>query len=636
MLCLKLSGERANLLEKGSYRSAFESAISELKKNSIGLVQTVKTYADQFDNPAGTVMRDFYIQEIQLACEEISRLVNLRIILDDSLFPPGDLSLSLACVKEALQAGKMGAYVDEEIKKQLSSNFDKLIEEGQRILENCDNLESLEKTQKLISESKKEVKKVEELACKLQENPEDKTAELAYGVACEELLENIFRLDEDYKNTLTSQRERYALSLSESSHLIMDAAAAGDSKGVETIATQFYKDAEVLDKVAKTVASVTEDGLKSAAVLQAAANLSKYHPVFLAAYKLCPRTGNAADLQRAAQTQEEWLHRYDELLIAMDRATPTFAGSIAVAEELFYKAADQTQAACEKGDQQGFLRAKQKVQFIEGRLQSLLERELTASGGLETKTGSSESDLKKALDQVAAISLSSMDNFIAVYSGIKVEGLLRPAKAVIRLKDAGEAKKMEAPSEGGDQQTRIVREDKVIIFEQMKRLRTADNIIGKAAQGLHQAVSRWDDHENDLISTMKKISENFARLSILKDEVLKKTELIEVSRFIVEDARKAASMASELAKHCVDKRLAQDLQTRVIQADTLSTQLKILSTVKASIPDDQQADQQLSVSAQNLMNVCKGLLSEAHSCAIKCPQSSALIQKWRTVEYKFQ
>jgi hypothetical protein len=40
-------------------------------------------------------------------------------------------------------------------------------------------------------------------------------------------LENIFRLDEDYKNTLTSQRERYALSLSESSHLIMDAAAAG-------------------------------------------------------------------------------------------------------------------------------------------------------------------------------------------------------------------------------------------------------------------------------------------------------------------------------------------------------------------------------------------------------------------------
>jgi hypothetical protein len=47
---------------------------------------------------------------------------------------------------------------------------------------------------------------------------------------------------------------------------------------VETIATQFYKDAEVLDKVAKTVASVTEDGLKSAAVLQAAANLSKYHP----------------------------------------------------------------------------------------------------------------------------------------------------------------------------------------------------------------------------------------------------------------------------------------------------------------------------------------------------------------------
>jgi hypothetical protein len=46
--------------------------------------------------------------------------------------------------------------------------------------------------------------------------------------------------------------------------------------------------------------------------------------VFLAAYKLCPRTGNAADLQRAAQTQEEWLHRYDELLIAMDRCLRHF------------------------------------------------------------------------------------------------------------------------------------------------------------------------------------------------------------------------------------------------------------------------------------------------------------------------
>lgn len=100
-----------------------------------------------------------------------------------------------------------------------------------------------------------------------------------------------------------------------------------------------------------------------------------------------------------------------------------------------------------------------------------------------------------------------------------------------------------------------------------------------------------------------------ARLSELvhQDSKGSKRELIATAKLIAEASEDVTRIAKALARECTDKRIRTNLLQVCERIPTIGTQLKILSTVKATMlgaqgsDEDREATEMLVGNAQNLM-----------------------------------
>lgn len=100
-----------------------------------------------------------------------------------------------------------------------------------------------------------------------------------------------------------------------------------------------------------------------------------------------------------------------------------------------------------------------------------------------------------------------------------------------------------------------------------------------------------------------------ARLSelVLSDSRGSKRELIATAKKIAEASEDVTRLAKELARQCTDRRIRTNLLQVCERIPTIGTQLKILSTVKATMlgaqgsDEDREATDMLVGNAQNLM-----------------------------------
>lgn len=100
-----------------------------------------------------------------------------------------------------------------------------------------------------------------------------------------------------------------------------------------------------------------------------------------------------------------------------------------------------------------------------------------------------------------------------------------------------------------------------------------------------------------------------ARLSelVLSDSRGSKRELIATAKKIAESSEDVTRLAKELARQCTDRRIRTNLLQVCERIPTIGTQLKILSTVKATMlgaqgsDEDREATEMLVGNAQNLM-----------------------------------
>ncbi len=128
-----------------------------------------------------------------------------------------------------------------------------------------------------------------------------------------------------------------------------------------------------------------------------------------------------------------------------------------------------------------------------------------------------------------------------------------------------------------------------------------------AAHDLHQEVKQWSSKDNDIISAAKKMALLMAKLSqLVGEDANSKRELIACAKAIAEASDEVTRIAKELARECTDKRMrtvSQIVSKLKIHASikktpefflqtllqvceripTIATQLKILSTVKATM-----------------------------------------------------
>lgn len=146
-----------------------------------------------------------------------------------------------------------------------------------------------------------------------------------------------------------------------------------------------------------------------------------------------------------------------------------------------------------------------------------------------------------------------------------------------------------------------------------------------AARGLHQEVRQWSSKDNEIISAAKRMAVLMAKLSelVLADSKGSKRELIATAKQIAEASEDVTRLAKDLARQCTDRRIRTNLLQVCERIPTIGTQLKILSTVKATMlgaqgsDEDREATEMLVGNAQNLMQSVKETVRAAEGASIK-------------------
>ena len=205
-----------------------------------------------------------------------------------------------------------------------------------------------------------------------------------------------------------------------------------------------------------------------------------------------------------------------------------------------------------------------------------------------------------------------------------------------------------------------------------------------ASHELHQEVRQWSSKDNDIIAAAKKMALLMAKLSQLvqvgpvlfrsrslsslsQEDSGSKRELITIAKAIAESSDEVTRLAKELAKECTDKRMRtvrskvlgnkfylsfffQNLLQVCERIPTIGTQLKILSTVKATMlgaqgefrlslahldlghlsgtDEDIEATEMLVGNAQNLMQSVKQTVTAAEAASIKIRTEAGIRLKW--------
>ncbi|XP_066549876.1 vinculin a isoform X2 [Amia ocellicauda] len=158
-----------------------------------------------------------------------------------------------------------------------------------------------------------------------------------------------------------------------------------------------------------------------------------------------------------------------------------------------------------------------------------------------------------------------------------------------------------------------------------------------AARALHQEARKWSSKGNDIIGAAKRMALLMAEMSrLVRGGSGNKRALIQCAKDIAKASDEVTRLAKEVAKQCTDKRIRTNLLQVCERIPTISTQLKILSTVKATMlgrtniseEESEQATEMLVHNAQNLMQSVKETVREAEAASIKIRTDAGFTLRW--------
>lgn len=166
----------------------------------------------------------------------------------------------------------------------------------------------------------------------------------------------------------------------------------------------------------------------------------------------------------------------------------------------------------------------------------------------------------------------------------------------------------------------------------------ANQPIAAAAKELHEEAKKWESTGNNIISAAKKMAVLMAKMSRLVDGGEgSRSELIRVAKDIAKASNDVTKYAKEVATQCTDKRIKTDMMKTLDRLPTISTQLRILSTVKATTlgnpsqekdAEAEQATEMLVHNAQNLMQSVKETVRYAEAASIRIRTDAGLTMRW--------
>uniref|UniRef100_A0A8C4XHJ6 Vinculin n=1 Tax=Erpetoichthys calabaricus TaxID=27687 RepID=A0A8C4XHJ6_ERPCA len=180
-------------------------------------------------------------------------------------------------------------------------------------------------------------------------------------------------------------------------------------------------------------------------------------------------------------------------------------------------------------------------------------------------------------------------------------------------------------------------EEKDEEFPEQKAGEMVNQPMMVAARQLHDEARKWSSKGNDIIGAAKRMALLMAEMSrLVRGGSGNKRALIQCAKDIAKASDEVTRLAKEVAKQCTDKRIRTNLLQVCERIPTISTQLKILSTVKATMlgrtniseEESEQATEMLVHNAQNLMQSVKETVREAEAASIKIRTDAGFTLRW--------
>nr|WEL12746.1 vinculin [Halisarca dujardinii] len=158
-----------------------------------------------------------------------------------------------------------------------------------------------------------------------------------------------------------------------------------------------------------------------------------------------------------------------------------------------------------------------------------------------------------------------------------------------------------------------------------------ENPIAFSAHQLLADTKTWEEKENEMVSSAKRMARLMMQMSQFArgegGDLHSKKDLIMTARQIAKESEEIVKMARLVAESCTDKRLKRSILQVVDKIPTISTQLKIIATVKATRSgddpeSDREATEMLTDNAQNLMKAVSEVLYSTEAASIRVPPDS--------------
>eukprot|EP00794_Sanderia_malayensis_P005196 gene5196-5851_t len=144
--------------------------------------------------------------------------------------------------------------------------------------------------------------------------------------------------------------------------------------------------------------------------------------------------------------------------------------------------------------------------------------------------------------------------------------------------------------------------------------------IAAAAEILRREVEKWEEEGNSIITVVKQMSNQMLHMADYargKGNLRSKVDFINTAKAIAANAKMIAKFAIIIADHCLDETCQANLMHYAELVPTISTQLKIIASVKAATPDDETADAMLIGNAENLMRYVLATLRAIEAASVK-------------------
>uniref|UniRef100_A0A9J7WXN4 Vinculin n=1 Tax=Cyprinus carpio carpio TaxID=630221 RepID=A0A9J7WXN4_CYPCA len=443
----------------------------------------------------------------------------------------------------------------------------------------------------------------------------------------------------------------------------------------EERAANFENHAGRLGATAEKAAAVGTANKSTVEGIQAAVKSARdlTPQVVSAARILLKNPGNQAAYEHFETMKNQWIDNVEKMTGLVDEAIDT-RSLLDASEEAIKKDLDKCQVAMANHQPQMLVAGATSIARRANRIMLVAKREVENSEDHKFRE-----TVKAASDELSRTISPMVMDAKAVAANIQDQGLQRGfldsgykiLGAVAKVREAFQPQEPDFPPPPPDLEHLDVAappkpplpegevppprppppEEKDEEFPEQQAGEMVSEPMMVAARQLHDEARKWSSkvsllqlilndgflQGNDIIGAAKRMALLMAEMSrLVRGGSGNKRALIQCAKDIAKASDEVTRLAKEVAKQCTDKRIRTNLLQVCERIPTISTQLKILSTVKATMlgrtniseEESEQATEMLVHNAQNLMQSVKETVREAEAASIKIRTDAGFTLRW--------